>query len=73
MSIWMWEDFANFYTLIYFIITLFKHAIDTFSKWQLHILDSWDVYKKEKAIPLIGLKCTLLSFRRLGPKIQQQS
>jgi hypothetical protein len=39
----MCEDVVNFCTFIYFIITLFKHAIDTFSKWQLHILDSWDV------------------------------
>jgi hypothetical protein len=59
----VWENFANFYSLIYFTITLFKHAIYTFPNL-LHFLDSWHV--KEKGIQLVGLERTLPCCWRLA-------
>jgi hypothetical protein len=68
----MWEEFASFYTFIYSTIKLIKHAMHTFPNLQ-HFLDSWNVYKKKKGIPLVWLKCTQLSSWRLGSRKHQQS
>jgi hypothetical protein len=45
---------------MYFSIHQLEHALAQFPNL-LHFLDSWVVYKKEKTIPLIGLKHTPLS------------
>jgi hypothetical protein len=61
----MWEEFANFCIFIYSTITLLEHAMHTFPNLQ-HFLDSWNVYKKKKGVPLVGLECTSLSSWRFG-------
>jgi hypothetical protein len=63
----LWEDFVNFYIFIYYIITLLEHVINTFPNL-LHFLDSRDVYKKEKGIPLVGQEHTPPSSWNLGLK-----
>ncbi len=66
----MWEDFVEFYTFIYSIITLLEHAIDT-SPNLLHFMDSLDSKKENLGMPLVGLKCTLLGSWRLRVEKQQ--
>lgn len=66
----VWEEFANFYTLMYSFIHLFGHALTQFPDL-LHFLDSQVVYKKTKGIPLIGPKLTSPNSWRLGPRISQ--
>ncbi len=61
-----WNDFAKFYKLLYFTITIHEHVLAKFSNL-LHFLDSWVVNREEKGIPLVGLKHTPPSCWRLGP------
>jgi hypothetical protein len=69
----VWEDFVEFYTFIYSIITLLEHAIAIFSNL-LHFLDSWDVYRKENlSMLVVGLKCTLSGSWRLGVNNNDES
>jgi hypothetical protein len=63
----MCEDFVNFYIFIHFITTLLEHVINTFANL-LYFLDYWDVYRKEKGIPLVGQEHTPPSFWSLGLK-----
>jgi hypothetical protein len=51
----VWDDFLEFYNLIYYSVALLEHAIARFPNL-LHFLDSWVVYEKEKGIPLVGPK-----------------
>jgi hypothetical protein len=62
-----WDDFAKFYKLLYFTITIHEHVIIKFLDL-LHLQDSWVVYKEEKNIPLVGPKHTPPSCGRLRPK-----
>jgi hypothetical protein len=52
-----WDDFVEFYKLLYSILEISKHVITKFPNL-LHFLDSWVVYREEKGIPLVGPKCT---------------
>jgi hypothetical protein len=50
----IWEDFAIFYTLIYSNITLKDYSQQTYLDRLVDFLYAWDLYKKEKGIPLVG-------------------
>jgi hypothetical protein len=46
------DDFAKFYDIINFNITLLEHVITKFP-YLLHFFDSWVVYKETKGILLV--------------------
>jgi hypothetical protein len=50
----IWGDFANFYTLIYYNLTLKDYSQQTYLDRFDDFLYAWDLYKKEKGIPLVG-------------------
>ncbi len=67
-----WNDFAKFYKLMYFTITISKHVITKFLDL-LHFFYFWVVYREEKGIPLVGPKHIPPSYWKLGPGEDKQS
>jgi hypothetical protein len=50
----MWDGFIRFYAIISSYEVLESYALLNYPNL-IHFLKSWDVYKKLKNIPLIGL------------------
>jgi hypothetical protein len=50
----MWDDFVRFYAIFFSYEVLETYALSNYPNLT-HFLKSWDVYKKLKCIPLIGL------------------
>lgn len=53
----IWGDFANFFILICYNITLEDYAQQAYLDF-VDFLYSWDVYMKEKNFPLVGSQGT---------------
>jgi hypothetical protein len=50
----MWDGFIRFYAIISSYEVLESYALSNYPNL-IHFLKSWDVYRKLKSIPLIGL------------------
>jgi hypothetical protein len=44
----IWRDFANFYSLIYYNLTLKDYSQQTYLDRLDDFVHAWDLYKKEK-------------------------
>jgi hypothetical protein len=53
----IWGDFANFYILICYNLTVEDYAQQVYFDL-IDFLYSWDAYMKEKNFPLVGSQCT---------------
>jgi hypothetical protein len=64
----VWEDFFEFFTLIFSTYELKTYSLTHYPSL-MHLLISWELYKRKKAIPLVrGTKMYICNLLEIGTK-----